>query len=194
MIDGHDERQPLRVALTGGIGSGKSFVCHLLAQRGIRVFDCDAAAKHLMHSSLDIRARLTRLIGDDTYVDGQLNKAAVARFIMQSEENTQRVNTIVHPAVGDDFIASGLRWMECAILFESGFDRYVDRVVCVTAPEEVRIARVMRRDGISREAALGWLDRQMPQHEVLLRSDYEIVNDGHQDVGAQIDQLLGLFG
>jgi dephospho-CoA kinase len=110
---------------------------------------------------------------------------------MQSEDNTQKVNAIVHPAVGLDFVLSGLSWMECAILFESGFDRYVDRVVCVTAPEEVRLARVMRRDGITREAASAWMKKQMPQHEVLARSDYEIVNDGVRDVAAQVDRILG---
>ena len=144
-----------------------------------------------MRESEDIRSQLTSLIGEDAYREGRLNKAAVARFLMQSEDNTQKVNAIVHPAVGLDFVLSGLSWMECAILFESGFDRYVDRVVCVTAPEEVRLARVMRRDGITREAASAWMKKQMPQHEVLARSDYEIVNDGVRDVVAQVDRILG---
>jgi len=183
--------RPLRIAVTGGIGSGKSYVCYILAERGIEVYDCDAAAKRLMRESEDIRSQLTSLIGEDAYREGRLNKAAVARFLMQSEDNTQKVNAIVHPAVGLDFVLSGLSWMECAILFESGFDRYVDRVVCVTAPEEVRLARVMRRDGITREAASAWMKKQMPQHEVLARSDYEIVNDGVRDVAAQVDRILG---
>ena len=186
-----DECRSLRIAVTGGIGSGKSYVCNILAQRGITVYDCDAAAKRLMRTSEDIRRQLTSLIGEDTYHDGRLNKAVVARFLMQSEENTQQVNAIVHPAVGLDFVLSGLMWMECAILFESGFDRYVDRVVCVTAPEEVRIARVMRRDGITHDAACAWMAKQMPQNEVLLRSDYEIVNDGLRNVVSQVDRLLG---
>lgn len=186
-----DAGRPLRIAVTGGIGSGKSYVCHILAERGIEVYDCDAAAKRLMRESEDIRSQLTSLIGEDAYREGRLNKAAVARFLMQSEDNTQKVNAIVHPAVGLDFVLSGLSWMECAILFESGFDRYVDRVVCVTAPEEVRLARVMRRDGITREAASAWMKKQMPQHEVLSRSDYEIVNDGVRDVAAQVDRILG---
>lgn len=185
-----DAGRPLRIAVTGGIGSGKSYVCHILAERGIRVYDCDAAAKRLMRSSEDIRRQLTLLIGEDAYVGERLNKAAVARFLMESEENTQKVNAIVHPAVGLDFVLSGMEWMECAILFESGFDRYVDRVVCVTAPEEVRMARVMCRDGLSREAAYAWMEKQMPQQEVLARSDYEIVNDGLCDVATQVDRLI----
>lgn len=185
--------EPLRVAVTGGIGSGKSYVCHILEERGIRVYDCDAAAKRLMRTSEDIRRQLTLLIGEDAYLEDHLNKAAVARFLMESEENTQKVNAIVHPAVGLDFVLSGLEWMECAILFESGFDRYVDRVVCVTAPEKVRVSRVMRRDGISREAAYEWMRKQLPQQEVLVRSDYEIVNDGLRDVPTQIDRLLKIL-
>lgn len=185
-----DAGRPLRIAVTGGIGSGKSYVCHILSERGIRVYDCDAAAKRLMRSSEDIRRQLCLLIGEEAYVGERVNKAAVARFLMESEENTQKVNAIVHPAVGLDFLMSGLTWMECAILFESGFDRYVDRVVCVTAPEEVRVARIMRRDDISREEAYAWMAKQMPQQEVLARSDYEIVNDGMRDVASQIDRLI----
>lgn len=185
--------EPLRVAVTGGIGSGKSYVCHILEERGIRVYDCDAAAKRLMRTSEDIRRQLTLLIGEDAYLEDHLNKAAIARFLMESEENTQKVNAIVHPAVGLDFVLSGLEWMECAILFESGFDRYVDRVVCVTAPEKVRVSRVMWRDGISREAAYEWMRKQLPQQEVLARSDYEIVNDGLRDVPSQIDRLLKIL-
>ena len=185
--------ESLRIAVTGGIGSGKSYVCHLLEERGISVYDCDAAAKRLMRTSEDIRRQLTLLIGEDAYLEGHLNKAAVARFLMESQENTQKVNAIVHPAVGLDFVLSGLDWMECAILFESGFDRYVNRVICVTAPEEVRLSRVMRRDSISREAACEWMKKQMPQHEVLARSDYEIVNDGLRDVPSQVDRLLEIL-
>jgi dephospho-CoA kinase len=80
--------------------------------------------------------------------------------------------------------------MECAIMYESGFDKLVDRVVAVTAPENVRIERIMRRDGISRERAGEWIARQWHQDEVRRRADYEIINDGIQDVEKQIDTLL----
>jgi len=179
----------LKWAITGGIGSGKSYVCRILEKRGISVFDCDASAKRLMHTSQSLMRQLTDLVGPDTYVDGRLNKAAVADFMMRSPENIQQVNAVVHPAVAEDFFASGLDWMECAILFDSGFDRFVDRVVCVTAPLEVRIQRIIRRDHITREKALEWIDRQLPQELVVARSDYEIVNDGVADVEAQVAAL-----
>ena len=100
------------------------------------------------------------------------------------------MNAIVHPAVFQDFEASGMQWMESAILYESGADRLVDRVVVVTAPEEVRIERVMSRDSISREKALQWIARQWPQEEVRQRADFEIVNDGEADLEKQIERLL----
>ena len=119
------------VAITGGIGSGKSYVCRLFGERGIRVYDCDSAAKRLMHNSLQLQERLTRLIGNDTYIDGQLNKAAVASFMMKSDDNVKAVNAIVHPAVADDFFESDYTWMETAILYDCGFDRYADNVLAV---------------------------------------------------------------
>ena len=181
----------MKTAITGGIGSGKSYVCRLLARRGIEIYDCDAAAKRLMRSSASLRRQLTALIGPETYgADGRLNKAAVAQFLLHSETNAKAIDAIVHPAVFHDFEESGSLWMESAIMFESGAYRYVDRVVVVTAPEEVRIQRVMQRDGISREKVLEWLQRQWPQDEVRRRADYEIVNDGQADLPTQIERLL----
>jgi len=180
----------MKTGITGGIGSGKSYVCRLLQQRGIEVYDCDQAAKRLIRTSPDIHEKLTALIGPETYQDGALNKAVVAQFLLESEENAKAIDAIVHPAVFRDFEESGIQWMESAILFESGIHRLVDRVIVVTAPEEVRIQRVMQRDGISREKVLEWLQRQWPQDEVRRRADYEIINDGQHDLNEQIDQLL----
>ena len=173
----------MKTGITGGIGSGKSYVCKLLAQRGIEVYDCDAAAKRLIRTSLHLRQQLKALIGS-------LDKAAISRFLLANEENQQAVNAIVHPAVFQDFEESGMMWMESAILFESGADKLVDRVVVVTAPEEIRIERVMQRDGITREKALQWIARQWPQEQVKARADFEIINDGQADLNSQIERLL----
>ena len=173
----------MKTGITGGIGSGKSYVCKLLAQRGIEVYDCDAAAKRLIRTSPRLRQQLKALIGS-------LDKAAISRFLLANEENQQAVNAIVHPAVFQDFEESGMLWMESAILFESGADKLVDRVIVVTAPEEVRIQRVMQRDGITREKALQWLACQWQQEQVKARADFEIVNDGQADLNSQIERLL----
>lgn len=180
----------MKIGITGGIGSGKSYVCQRLIARGYEVYDCDSAAKRLMLTSPEIRQQLTALIGPDTYVDHQFNKAAVARFLLASEDNAHAIDAIVHPAVFRDFEASGLKWMESAILFESGAFRLVDKTIIVTAPEELRIQRVMQRDGISREKVLEWMARQLPQEEVRRKADFEIINDGEADLDKQIDELL----
>lgn len=181
----------MKIAITGGIGSGKSFVCQRLKQRDVDIYDCDSAAKRLIRTSASIKMALTRLVGSDAYnADGRLNKAAIAQFLLASESNAKAIDDIVHPAVANDFVSSGMEWMECAILYESGFDRLVDKAIVVTAPEELRIARIMQRDGISHQRAQEWLDRQWPQDEVRRRADYEIVNDGRHDIDKQIDDIL----
>ena len=175
--------RPMKIGITGGIGSGKSYVCRLLERRGIEVYDCDAAAKRLIRSSSRLRRQLHELIGS-------LEKTDISRFLLASEDNQRAVNAIVHPAVFDDFEKSGMQWMESAILYESGADKLVDRVVVVTAPEEIRIERIMKRDGITREKALQWIARQWPQELVRERADVEIVNDGKAELAPQIDELL----
>lgn len=189
----------MKTGITGGIGSGKSYVCRLLAERGITVYDCDSTAKRLMHTSPILRQQLTNLIGPETYQpvnrgtgkdEWQLNKAAVAQFLLASEENAHAIDAIVHPAVFRDFEESGLQWMESAILFESGINQLVDRVIVVTAPEEVRINRIMQRDGINREKAMEWIGRQWPQEEVRRRADFEIINDGTANLNQQINLIL----
>lgn len=181
----------MRIAVTGGIGSGKSYVANMLRERGIEVYDCDSAAKRLMLDSPAIRKQLTEAVGADAYLaDGKLNKAAISRFLLASDENTKVINSIVHPVVAEDFLSSGTQWMECAILFESGFDRLVDKVVCVTAPLETRIERIMKRDSISRAQALEWINKQLPQEELVSRSDFTITNDNKHNLSNQIKTLI----
>lgn len=180
------------MAITGGIGSGKSYVCQLLEQRGIKVYDCDAAAKRLMRTSAELQRQLTSLVGEDLYIDKVLQKRVLAAFLLSSEANKQAVNELVHPAVARDFLQSPCEWLESAILFESGFYKRVhfDFVVCVAAPEEVRLKRIMERDGIEQEKALAWIRCQMSQEEMKERSDFVIVNDGRQPLEPQLDNLM----
>ena len=173
-----------KIGITGGIGSGKSYVCkRLQAKYDIEVYDCDAAAKRLIRTSPDLQHQIIQLVGS-------LDKATMSRFLLASEANQQAMNAVVHPAVFRDFQESGMQWMESAILFESGADKLVDKSVVVTAPQEVRIQRVMQRDGITREKTLQWMNRQWSQDEVVAHADYEIVNDGIADIDQQIEQLL----
>ena len=173
----------MKIGITGGIGSGKSYICKRLAKHGIEVYDCDAAAKRLIRTSPDLQQQIVRLVGS-------LDKAAMSCFLLASESNQQAMNAIVHPAVFRDFEQSGMQWMESAILFESGADTLVNKTVAVTAPQEVRIQRIIERDGITREKALQWMARQWSQADVMDRADYIIVNDGVTDIDEQIESLL----
>lgn len=182
----------MKIAITGPIGSGKSYVCRELARHGIDVYDCDAAAKRLMRQDRSLQHALQSLVGEEVYREGTLQKAVLARFILSGESQKQAVNDVVHPAVAIDFEQSGMDWLESAILFESGFRRRtrLDRVVCVTAPEELRIRRVMDRDHVNKDNARQWVAAQMSQKEMMELSDYVIVNDGEQNVAVQIERIL----
>ncbi len=182
----------MKIAITGPIGSGKSYVCRELARRGIKVYDCDAAAKRLMCEDHNLQKALQTLVGEEVYREGRLQKAVLARFILSGEEKKQAVNDVVHPAVAKDFERSGIDWLESAILHESSFYRrtHLDYIVCVTAPEEVRIQRVMERDHIDRDKALQWINAQMEQKTMAAMSDYVIVNDGEQDIAIQAERIL----
>ncbi|MBS5613919.1 MAG: dephospho-CoA kinase [Prevotella buccalis] len=183
------------VALTGGIGSGKSFVCQLLKQHDIIVYDCDEAAKRLMREDGQLRQQLIQLVGPNVYVGADLQKSVLAQFLLASEANKQAVNNIVHPAVAIDFLQSPLQWVESAILFDAHFDRRIkpDMVICVTAPLQIRVERIMLRDAISREKATAWINSQMSQDEMVRLSDMELVNDGKANLPQQIEKILELL-
>lgn len=172
----------MRYCLTGGIGAGKSYVCSLLREKGIEIYDTDNAAKRLIAQSPEIRRQLNELIGG-------LDKQTIASFLLKSEENKLAINSIVHPAVIKDFLDSGYEWMECAIIYEAHLEQYVDKVIAVTAPREVRIERIMARDGITRKEAEQWIDAQYPQEKVAERADFVIINDGNKDLQKQIEEL-----
>ena len=181
-----------RIAITGGIGSGKSYVCRMLQERGIEVFNCDIVAKVIIATDHDVHRDLTTLIG------APLTKESLRSYIHAAEGNAARVNAIVHPRVAQAFADSDLQWMECAILFESGFDRLVDRVVVVTCPEDERIRRIMARDNCSSDTARRWIALQTSDDERLRRANlingdddaFHIINDGTAPLEAQIDRLL----
>ena len=184
-----------RIGSTGGIGSGKTYVCHLLQQRGIPVYHCDDEAKRLMQHSPSIRRQLTQLIGPHVYQDNQLNRPAIAAYLFAHADNAARVNAIVHPVVRQDF----LRWtheqqadivaQESAILFEAGFQDTVDVTVEVYAPPTLRIERAIQRDHATPEQIQARMAQQMDEEEKRRRADHAILNDG-TPLDSQIDQLL----
>ena len=138
----------IRVGVTGGIGSGKSTVCRLFAERGVPVYDSDSEAKRLMREDPSLRAALVEAFGDETFRDGVLNRRYLAATVFGDRHALARLEALVHPCVKRDFerwaaerTAESYVVLECAILYESGMDAAVDRVVAVVAPEELRLVR-----------------------------------------------------
>lgn len=172
-----------KVGLTGGIGSGKSTVSELFRGYGIAVYDTDSRAKYLMSHSESLRAELVAHFGEECYTTfGELNRGWLASRVFSSKEQLERLNAIVHPAVIEDFLSWAEEQrgdyvvVESAILFESGIDHVVDRIVAVTAPEVLRLERAMERDGASREQIAGRMRNQMSDDERNRRADYTITN------------------
>ena len=186
----------MKIGVTGGIGSGKSYVCRLLAQRWqLPVYDCDSAAKMLMVSSPHIRQQLQELVGDDVYdASGQLNKGVMSRYLFTDAAHVKAVNAIVHPAVKDDFEQWASRQtgdvvMESAILVEAGFAKAVDCLVVVEAPLALRIQRAMARDGATEEQVRARVRHQMTAEQLRAYADIVIVNDG-RDLLSQLSPIV----
>lgn len=189
----------IKVAICGGIGSGKSTVCQMFAERGIALYDSDSRAKELMNESNQLREALIAEFGEECYADGNLNRPYLAQRVFGSAEQLEKLNSIVHPAVKEDF----LRWadeqqgdyciLESAILFESGFDKVVDKTVAVLAPLPLRIERAMQRDGATREQVEARVKAQMSDDELVSLADFAIVNIHLEDVEKDVAELAYRF-
>ncbi len=186
----------IKVAICGGIGSGKSTVCEMFAAQGVAVYDSDSRAKALMNESELLRKAIVEAFGEESYAaDGTLNRSYLANRVFASEQQLAQLNAIVHPAVKEDF----LRWaevqegdyciLESAILFESGFDELVDKTVVVLAPTPLRVERAMKRDGANREQIEARMKAQMSDDELVARSDFAIVNIHLEDVEKDVAEL-----
>lgn len=187
----------LQIGITGGIGSGKTTVCKIFATLGIPIYYADAEAKRLMVEDEELIRQVKIIFGQAAYFeDGSLNRKHVAQIAFNTPAKLALLNAAVHPAVARD----GIRWnaeqqgvpytlKEAALLFESGSNEGLDKVICVTAPLELRIKRVLERDQTSREAVLARADKQLPEEVKIERSDFVIVNDGAQLLIPQVYRI-----
>lgn len=185
----------MKIGITGGIGSGKSTVCRLFAERGIAVYDSDTEAKRLMRDDASLRARIAERFGPEAYRDGELDRAYLAGAVFGHPEALADLNAIVHPAVIADFEAWAKRQagdyvvLESAILFEAGLERHVDRTVAVMAPLELRIERTCRRDGCSADAVRRRIAAQLDDDTLHARADYTLVNILESDLAPSVELL-----
>lgn len=187
------------IAITGGIGCGKSVVARMVQIMGYEVYDCDSRAKALMTNDPEVKKQLTMAFGDETYLDdGTLNRQHLSDVAFADSTALARINGIVHPATARDMLrwaddqahqGANLAFVETALLRTAGLDRMVDSVWHVTAPTDVRIQRVMIR---SRLTAKQVQDRIAAQsiEDSIAPSEHAIINDNTTALLPQVTRLL----
>lgn len=185
------------VGLTGGIGSGKSTVAELLRVYGIPVYDSDSRSKMLCQTDKELIFSLKLLFGEDVYLpDGSLNRRYMAKALFEDQTLLEASNRLIHPAVGKDFTAwaqqqdAPFAVQETAILFEAGLEKRYDSIICVTAPEALRMERTCFRSGLSKEDVLARMRHQLPEEERIRRSDHVLVNDETHALIPQLEDLM----
>lgn len=184
-----------RIAIIGGIGSGKSVVSQILRVMGFPVYDCDAEAKRLMDNSQKIKSRIVDAFGEESLLNGQLNRPYLATMVFGHPENLKKLNGIVHPEVHADFeqwvseCNADAVFVETAILFESGMDALIDEIWLVDAPEDIRVARVVKRNGLPVEQVQARIRSQKIIAETRLPL-FRIDNSGKVSLLPQIDELI----
>lgn len=187
------------IAITGGIGSGKSVVSRMLQVMGYNVYDCDSRAKSLMAHDPDVRRQLTEAFGPETYLaDGSINRAYLSEVAFADDISRVILNGIVHPATARDMNCwaeeqrqqgADMAFVETALLRTAGLDRLIDEVWHVTAPTEVRIKRVMARNGLTALQVQSRIASQTAEEEVTA-GEHVIVNDGDTSLLVQVLKLI----
>lgn len=188
---------PLKVGITGGIGSGKTVVCRILESMGYPVFYADLEAKTIMSSHHDVRRFLIERVGEEAYVNGELNRAFLAKRFFSDPELLAEVNKLVHPLVRKSFVdfaknneTSKLVFNEAAILFETGAFKQFDAIVLVTANEQTRIRRVIHRDGIGESEVIKRMSSQWSDEDKRALTEFEIDNNEDSHLLAQVEQVV----
>lgn len=189
------------VGITGGIGAGKSIVSEILRTMGYSVYDCDAEAKKLMDTNEDIKKEIAARISNDVITnDGLINRKILSEHVFNDNQKLQCLNSIVHHHVATDihrWLSScerqDLVFVESAILHSSGFEKMMDRVIEVIAPEEIRITRVMRRNMLNRDSVITRIKSQTRENHKRGEVVFQIINDDMQPILPQILAILAKF-
>lgn len=187
------------IGLTGGIGSGKSTVAGLFRTLGIPVYESDSRAKFLMNNDPGLRQQIVALLGSESYTSQhEINRAWIASKVFNNPPLLSQLNGIVHPAVFQDLVdwialdtqqQAPYLIQESALLFEEDLAKRFRAIILVVAPAEARIDRVMKRDGITRDAVLRRIENQWPDDRKIPLSDFIIYNDGER---ALIEQVMDI--
>jgi len=190
-------QRPLIIGITGGIGSGKSTLSSLLRAEGYSVYDTDLEARRLQNEHSAMRKKLVDLFGKDIYTEQGLNRSALGKIVFAKPELLVKLNAIVHPLVMEDFnnwvlnrFPKKMLFIESAILYESGFNKLVDKVILITAAEDVRIDRVVKRDGVSPEHVRARMSHQLSEKEKVLRADFVIYSDDNTPLEGKMRKII----
>lgn len=190
-------KYPLLIGITGGIGSGKTTLSELLRSEGFKVYDSDVEARRLQNEHPLIRKKLVELFGEEIYSHNGLNRSALAKIVFGKTELLMQLNSIVHPIVLEDFkswIATHsthrFLFMESAILFESGFNSIVDKVILIVASESIRVARVVKRDGVTPEQVQARIANQLSDNEKIPKADFIIHSDDEKPLKDKMNKIV----
>jgi dephospho-CoA kinase len=186
----------LRLGVTGGIGSGKSTVCQIFESLGVPVYYADARAKFLVGNDKVLQAELSSAFGEQTFINGEYNRTYIAGIVFADKFQLEKLNAIIHPHVladWDDFCSQHTHLpyvvKEAAIMLETDSKNSIDKVALVYAPQNLRIERVMARDGVDRTVVEARIAMQMPEEEKLKLADFIIYNDADHSLIEQVLQL-----
>ena len=179
--------KPLLIGITGGIGSGKSTVCRIFEVLGVPVYYADERAKALVQEDEALKQNIIKYFGKESFLNGQYNRSYISAIVFQAPDQLKQLNALIHPVVALDFeswvntkgVKHSYLVKEAALLLEEGQERNLDKIFTVTAPEEVRIQRVMARDTQrSADQIKAIIARQMPEEEQIKKSDGSLDNAG----------------
>lgn len=178
----------LKVGLTGGIGSGKTTVAQIFETLGVPVYYADERSKNILNTDPTIQTQLIELFGAEIYINGRLQNQVLAQKVFSDKEKLQQLNAIVHPAVAEDFKSwcntqnSPYILKEAAILFEIGTYQQLDLNILISAEKALRIDRVMKRNGVSKEEVLKRMDKQWPDERKKALADFVIYNNQNESL------------
>lgn len=185
----------LRIGITGGIGSGKSTVAGIFSVLGIPVYDADSAAKRLMSEDESLKEKIIEHFGEKSYLERKLNPKHLSQQVFNDTKKIELLNSIVHPAT----IKDAEEWMkkqkapylikEAALIFESGSNKTLDKIIGVSSPLSLRVERTMKRNNITSEQVMDRINLQMNEEEKMRLCDYVIINDEEQMLIPQVLQL-----
>lgn len=191
----------LKIGITGGIGSGKSTVCHIFNVLGIPVYRADEMAKIFVHDVAGIREKIIHEFGTDAYKQNIYNSKYISKIVFNNRNKLQKLNAIIHPYISQDFLKwtekqKGAKYLlkEAAILFESGANQNLDYTIVVNAPLDLRIQRIIDRDGFSESMIRKRMKNQWPTEKIRALADWVIENDEKHLLLPQVlsihDQLI----